>query len=81
MVKQQNSANPQMLPQRPQVQQLSPEHQQYVEWDQSKLQQAQKESMEPTTSQVRVRKDMIIRFWYSKSIKKTSNNPSERTFG
>lgn len=52
MVKQQNSANPQMLPQRPQVQQLSPEHQQYVEWDQSKLQQAQKESMEPTTSQL-----------------------------
>ena len=49
MVKQQSVAGPQ----RPPVQQLSPEHQQYVEWDQSKLQQAQKESMEtPTTSQV-----------------------------
>lgn len=49
MVKQQSAAGPQ----RPPVQQLSPEHQQYVEWDQSKLQQAQKESMEtPTTSQL-----------------------------
>ncbi|CAG5111671.1 Oidioi.mRNA.OKI2018_I69.chr2.g5951.t1.cds [Oikopleura dioica] len=33
-------------------QQLSPEHQQYVEWDQSKLIKAQKESMEPSTRQV-----------------------------
>lgn len=52
MVKQQSTTGPHMMPQRPQVQRLSPEHQQYVEWDQSKLQQAQKESMEPTTSQL-----------------------------
>ena len=58
MVKQQSAAGPQ----RPPVQQLSPEHQQYVEWDQSKLQQAQKESMEtPTTSQVTLRiSDQIL---------------------
>jgi hypothetical protein len=57
MVKQQSTTGPHMMPQRPQVQRLSPEHQQYVEWDQSKLQQAQKESMEPTTSQVSARKN------------------------
>lgn len=57
MVKQQSATGSHMMPQRPPVQQLSPEHQQYVEWDQSKLQQAQKESMEPSTSQVGARND------------------------
>ena len=44
--------SPPMHQQQQHQQQLSPEHQQYVEWDQSKLMKAQKESMEPTTSQV-----------------------------